>query len=145
MYRVLSLRSGQLTLDCAFLESQQIIDYSLLLGLHFRAPEHLRSLSEPSDSLDNAETTSALDGSSSSYGNGPELKYNRQGVISQGDLLIPPRGLLLVTHEPGSVSTSPGPHIRGSTLKAYSIGNKEADLSSSWNWKRLSSLELQRL
>ncbi|XP_011087754.1 phosphatidylinositol 4-phosphate 5-kinase 8 [Sesamum indicum] len=101
----------QLTLDCAFLESQQIIDYSLLLGLHFRAPEHLRSLSEPSDSLDNAETTSALD-----------------GVISQGDLLIPPRGLLLVTHEPDSVSTTPGPHIRGSTLKAYSIGNKEVDL-----------------
>ncbi|KAL0422296.1 UNVERIFIED_CONTAM: Phosphatidylinositol 4-phosphate 5-kinase [Sesamum latifolium] len=101
----------QLTLDCAFLESQQIIDYSLLLGLHFRAPEHLRSLSEPSDSPGNAETTNAVD-----------------GVISQGDLLIPPRGLLLVTHEPGSVSTTPGPHIRGSTLKAYSIGNKEADL-----------------
>lgn len=48
--------------------------------------------------------------------------------MSQGELLIPPRALLLVTHEPSSVSTTPGPHIRGDTLKAYSIGNKEADL-----------------
>ncbi|CAB4267775.1 unnamed protein product [Prunus armeniaca] len=47
---------------------------------------------------------------------------------SQGELLIPPKGLLLVTHEPGSVSTAPGPHIRGSTLKAYSLGDKEVDL-----------------
>lgn len=30
-----------------FLESQCIIDYSMLLGLHFRAPEHLKSLLEP--------------------------------------------------------------------------------------------------
>ncbi|XP_057977667.1 phosphatidylinositol 4-phosphate 5-kinase 8-like isoform X2 [Malania oleifera] len=34
----------QISLDCMFLESQQIIDYSLLLGLHFRAPEHLKTL-----------------------------------------------------------------------------------------------------
>ncbi|PIN08105.1 Phosphatidylinositol-4-phosphate 5-kinase [Handroanthus impetiginosus] len=71
----------QLSLDCSFLESQQIIDYSLLLG-----------------------------------------------VTSHGELSIPPRGLLLVTHEPGSVSTTPGAHVRGDTLKAYSIGNKEADV-----------------
>ncbi|KAI3445644.1 hypothetical protein Pfo_002309 [Paulownia fortunei] len=102
----------QLSLDSAFLESQQIIDYSLLLGLHFRAPEHLRSFSEHPDSLNKAENTNTA----------------ADGVISQGELLIPPRGLLLVTHEPGSVSTTPGPHIRGSTLKAYSIGDKEADL-----------------
>lgn len=51
-----------------------------------------------------------------------------QGVLSEGELLIPPKGLLLVTHEPTSVNTTPGSHIRGSTLKAYSIGNKEADL-----------------
>ncbi|KAK4401947.1 Phosphatidylinositol 4-phosphate 5-kinase [Sesamum angolense] len=109
----------------------------------FRAPEHLRSLSEPSDSLYNAETTSALDvdmlvsvvedtvevNTESAYRMWQEVETSSlRGVISQGDLLIPPRGLLLVTHEPGSVSTSPGPHIRGSTLKAYSIGNKEADL-----------------
>ncbi|KAH6823456.1 Phosphatidylinositol-4-phosphate 5-kinase family protein [Perilla frutescens var. hirtella] len=102
----------QLSLDSAFLESQQIIDYSLLLGLHFRAPEHLKSLLEPPESPDKAENSNTAD-----------------GVISQGgEILIPPRGLVLVTHEPGSVSTEPGPHIRGDTLKAYSIGNKEADV-----------------
>ncbi|MQM02066.1 hypothetical protein Taro_034822, partial [Colocasia esculenta] len=29
----------QISVDCKFLESQHIIDYSLLLGVHFRAPE----------------------------------------------------------------------------------------------------------
>lgn len=52
----------QLSLDCGFLESQQIIDYSLLLGLHFRAPEHLRSLLEPPDSLEADNTNTAADG-----------------------------------------------------------------------------------
>ncbi|KZV30369.1 phosphatidylinositol 4-phosphate 5-kinase 8-like [Dorcoceras hygrometricum] len=104
---------SQLSLDIAFLESLQIIDYSLLLGLHFRAPEHLKSLLEPSDSLNNHERTN---------------ETSVDGVISEGKFLIPPKGLLLVTHEPTSVSTIPGPHIRGSTLKAYSIGGKEADL-----------------
>ncbi|XP_051145346.1 phosphatidylinositol 4-phosphate 5-kinase 7-like isoform X2 [Andrographis paniculata] len=101
----------QLSLDSAFLESQQIIDYSLLLGLHFRAPEHLKSFLESQDSLDKSGSTSpAADGSIS------------------GELSIPPQGLVLVTHEPESVSHAPGPHIRGSTLKAHSIGNKEVDL-----------------
>ncbi|KAL8061124.1 hypothetical protein ABFX02_02G067900 [Erythranthe guttata] len=101
----------QISLDCGFLESQQIIDYSLLLGLHFRAPEHLKSLLEPPDAEQAENTNHMVD-----------------GVISQGELLIPPRALLLVTHEPTSVSTAPGPHVRGDALKAYSIGNKEADL-----------------
>lgn len=51
-----------------------------------------------------------------------------EGVTSEGELLIPPKGLRLVTHEPDAVSITPGPHIRGDTLKAFSIGNKEADL-----------------
>ena len=42
--------------------------------------------------------------------------------------MIPPKGLLLVTHEPSSVSTTPGSHIRGDTLKANSVGEKEVDL-----------------
>ncbi|GJT23248.1 phosphatidylinositol 4-phosphate 5-kinase 8-like protein isoform X1 [Tanacetum coccineum] len=44
------------------------------------------------------------------------------------DCSIPPKGLLLVTHEPNSVNTAPGPHSRGSTLKAFSVGDKEVDL-----------------
>lgn len=44
------------------------------------------------------------------------------------ELSIPPKGLLLVTHEPNSVNTAPGPHIRGSTLRAFSVGEKEVDL-----------------
>ncbi|PQQ09408.1 phosphatidylinositol 4-phosphate 5-kinase 7 isoform X2 [Prunus yedoensis var. nudiflora] len=102
----------QISLDCMFLQSQQIIDYSLLLGLHFRAPENLKAFSQPPGTMHNHENLPTGDGVTS----------------SQGELLIPPKGLLLVTHEPGSVSTAPGPHIRGSTLKAYSLGDKEVDL-----------------
>ncbi|KAM1436632.1 hypothetical protein ACFX2I_044422 [Malus domestica] len=101
----------QISLDCMFLQSQQIIDYSLLLGLHFRAPEDLKGFSQPPPTMHNHESLPADD-----------------GVTLQGELLIPPKGLLLVTHEPGSVSTAPGPHIRGSPLKAYSLGDKEVNL-----------------
>ncbi|KAL5704327.1 1-phosphatidylinositol-4-phosphate 5-kinase [Ranunculus cassubicifolius] len=91
----------QIALDCEFLESECIIDYSLLLGVHFRAPEHLKALlnlsSTPGD----------------------------EGESSQTEVPIPPKGLLLVTHEPGSLGTA---HVRGSTLRAPSKGNQEVDL-----------------
>ena len=48
-------------------------------------------------------------------------------AISQ-EFPIPPKGLLLVTHEPSSVSIAPGPHSRGNTLRAFSVGDKEVDL-----------------
>ncbi|KAL5562807.1 hypothetical protein UlMin_032554 [Ulmus minor] len=100
----------QILLDSMFLESQQIIDYSLLVGLHFRAPEQLKSL-EPPGSMPNRESLPSDNGEN-----------------SQDDLLqIPPNGLLLVTHEPSS-STAPGPHIRGKPLKAYSMGDREVDV-----------------
>nr|GEV49453.1 phosphatidylinositol 4-phosphate 5-kinase 8 [Tanacetum cinerariifolium] len=99
----------QIHLDCKFLESQLVIDYSLLLGLHFRAPEHLKALLEPPDAKHKSGAP-VDDGSAS------------------GELSIPPKGLLLVTHEPSSVSTAPGPHIRGNTLRAFSVGDKEVDL-----------------
>ena len=50
----------QIELDCSFLQSQHIIDYSLLLGLHFRAPEHLKSLMElPDPSYDTEDKLAA--------------------------------------------------------------------------------------
>lgn len=42
--------------------------------------------------------------------------------------MISPKGLLLVTHEPSSVTTAPGPHIRGRPLKTYSLGDREVDV-----------------
>ncbi|KAL6964373.1 Phosphatidylinositol 4-phosphate 5-kinase 7 [Sarracenia purpurea var. burkii] len=44
------------------------------------------------------------------------------------EISIPRTGLLLVTHEPSFVSTAPGPHSRGNTLRAFSVGDKEVDL-----------------
>lgn len=91
----------QIDLDRRFLESLKIIDYSLLLGVHFIAPNHLTAL---------LENTGAPDIPS---GDGP---------------IFPSNGLVLVTHEPGRVNTAPGPHIRGSALRAFSLGDKEVDL-----------------
>ncbi|OMO75348.1 Phosphatidylinositol-4-phosphate 5-kinase, core [Corchorus capsularis] len=101
----------QLSVDCMFLKSQQIIDYSLLLGLHFRAPEQLNGLLEPPNMMPNTESSPA-----------------GQGLTTEGDLLFPSKGLLLVAHEPSSVSTEPGPHIRGRALRAFSLGDKEVDV-----------------
>lgn len=50
------------------------------------------------------------------------------GAILEAELKITAKGLLLVTHEPSSVNLVPGPHIRGNTLRAYSLGDKEVDL-----------------
>lgn len=52
----------QISIDCMFLESQQIIDYSLLLGLHFRAPEQLKALLNPGDAMLNEESSSTGNG-----------------------------------------------------------------------------------
>ncbi|AAF27664.1 putative phosphatidylinositol-4-phosphate 5-kinase; 11335-7537 [Arabidopsis thaliana] len=98
----------QIILDCSFLESLQILDYSLLLGLHFRAPDPLTDILEPPNEMSDQESDSVV--------NLPR------------EPSIPPKGLLMVTHEPNSVNTAPGPHIRGSTLRAFSVGEKEVDL-----------------
>ncbi|KAL2342185.1 hypothetical protein Fmac_010125 [Flemingia macrophylla] len=97
----------QISLDCKFLESQHIIDYSLLLGLHFRAPENLKAFVDHHESMQHQDTLPSGD---------------------EGELMIFPKGLLLVSHEPSIVNTAPGPHIRGNTLRAYSMGDNEVDL-----------------
>lgn len=58
----LLLYCRQISIDCTFLESQQIIDYSLLLGLHFRAPEHLKAILEPPSTISSPESVLAYDG-----------------------------------------------------------------------------------
>ncbi|XP_022748611.1 phosphatidylinositol 4-phosphate 5-kinase 8-like isoform X8 [Durio zibethinus] len=100
----------QIDVDCKFLKSQQIIDYSLLLGLHFRAPKQLNGLLEPPNMMPNIESSPTS-----------------HGMITE-ELLFPSKGLLLVAHEPSSVNTEPGPHIRGKALRAYSLGDKEVDV-----------------
>lgn len=49
-------------------------------------------------------------------------------VLKEEEHLILPKGLVLVSHEPSIVNTEPGPHIRGNTLRAYSMGDSEVDL-----------------
>ncbi|XP_071729866.1 phosphatidylinositol 4-phosphate 5-kinase 7-like isoform X2 [Rutidosis leptorrhynchoides] len=103
----------QIYLDCVFLESQHIIDYSLLLGLHFRAPKNMNTLLDAPDA----------------YQWQQNLHATTDGITQRNvDRSIPPVGLLLVTHEPSSVNTAPVPHSRGSTLKAFSVGDKEVDV-----------------
>ncbi|XP_022725529.1 phosphatidylinositol 4-phosphate 5-kinase 7-like isoform X2 [Durio zibethinus] len=101
----------QIAMDCEFLKSQQIIDYSLLLGLHFRAPEQLNGLLESPIMMPNIESSPA-----------------GQGLTTEGEVLFPSKGLLLLAHEPSSVNTEPGPHIRGRALRAFSLGDKEVDV-----------------
>lgn len=103
------------------------------MGLHFRAPEHLKSLLEPPDVFHKPQKTPGESKCSYSYYylelfNNLENYCAFLGPLSPLDHSIPPKGLLLVTHEPSSVNTEPGPHSRGSTLRAFSVGDKEVDL-----------------
>ena len=52
----------QISLDCMFLESLNIIDYSLLLGVHFRPPEKLKALLEPPATVHNPDNLHHDDG-----------------------------------------------------------------------------------
>eukprot|EP01018_Ginkgo_biloba_P037662 Gb_24341 [translate_table: standard] len=101
----------QLECDCEFLESQRIMDYSLLLGLHFRDPKHPTiffagpSSKHVSDDALNAMPT---------YDGLGEDKRNCT------------RSLVFVTQEPdksGNVALS---HALGDLLKPAAVG--EADL-----------------
>ncbi|THU57257.1 hypothetical protein C4D60_Mb03t01600 [Musa balbisiana] len=102
----------QISLDCKFLESQSIIDYSMLLGLHFRAPEHLKAYSKSQNLLKH----------------GANSADDNSDIQLRDEVKTPPKGLRLVAHEPSSVSSLPGSHIRGSTLRASAADNKEVDL-----------------
>ncbi|CAN0878698.1 Phosphatidylinositol 4-phosphate 5-kinase 9 [Linum grandiflorum] len=97
----------QIETDSKFLEAQRIMDYSLLLGVHYRAPQHLRSI----------------------------MSLNRNeglGVLAEEDTIEDetyPQGLVLVPRgEQDDSSIVVGPHIRGSRLRASSAGDEEVDL-----------------
>ncbi|KAJ6746737.1 PHOSPHATIDYLINOSITOL 4-PHOSPHATE 5-KINASE [Salix koriyanagi] len=99
----------QIEIDSKFLEVQHIMDYSLLLGVHYRAPQHLQSL----------------------------MSYNRSitaeglGVLAEEDTIEDenyPQGLVLVPRGTDGGSVVVGPHIRGSRLRASAAGDEEVDL-----------------
>ncbi|KAF6171556.1 hypothetical protein GIB67_018080 [Kingdonia uniflora] len=100
---------NQIEIDSKFLESQCIMDYSLLLGVHYRAPHHLKSLS--------------LQQSTSAEGLGVLAEED-----SQEDISNYPQGLVLVPRGTDDGSIVAGPHIRGSRLRASAAGDEEVDL-----------------
>ncbi|KAJ3672202.1 hypothetical protein LUZ60_006923 [Juncus effusus] len=98
----------QIETDSKFLETQRIMDYSLLLGVHYRAPQHLRS-------------------------HMPYRQSDRLAVLSEedaqeDDALNHPQGLVLVQRTNDENSVVVGPHIRGSRLRASAAGFEEVDL-----------------
>ncbi|KAL6957839.1 Phosphatidylinositol 4-phosphate 5-kinase 9 [Sarracenia purpurea var. burkii] len=103
---------NQIEIDCKFLEEQHIMDYSLLLGVHYRAPQHLRSLMSYNRSI----TTDGL------------------GIVAEEETMDDefsnyPQGLVLVPRITDDNSVVVGPHIRGSRLRAASAtGDEEVDL-----------------
>ncbi|XP_074312015.1 phosphatidylinositol 4-phosphate 5-kinase 9 isoform X2 [Silene latifolia] len=102
---------NQIQVDSKFLESQDIMDYSLLLGVHYRAPQHLQTL-----------MTRAI-----------SMNADGLGVVAEEDALEDemmafPQSLVLVPRGDDN-SVVVGPHIRGSRLRAVSAtGHEEVDL-----------------
>ncbi|KAL3642626.1 Phosphatidylinositol 4-phosphate 5-kinase 9 [Castilleja foliolosa] len=100
----------QIEIDSKLLESENIMDYSLLMGVHYRAPQHLRSLLSNSEGM-------TVDG---------------LGILAEDQSMedeISPQGLVLVPRVSDDNSVVVGPHIRGSRLRASSsTGNEEVDL-----------------
>ncbi|MCO5582255.1 hypothetical protein L7F22_036147 [Adiantum nelumboides] len=102
---------GQIDCDCKFLESERIMDYSLLLGLHFRAPQFPAIFSsEPSCQADQVSDR------------------GKDEPVTQAAQTTPSNGLVLVAHKPQKSVLPPGSHVRGSPLRAPAAGNEEVDL-----------------
>ncbi|MCO5563148.1 hypothetical protein L7F22_016785 [Adiantum nelumboides] len=95
----------QLRKDCQFLESQNIMDYSLLLGVHVTAP----TVSELS--MSSFEETS--------------LTAEQRDVQIKEETSLP-SNLALVAHN--KKGTTPSPHVRGNPLKVENVGHEEVDV-----------------
>ncbi|KAB2622427.1 phosphatidylinositol 4-phosphate 5-kinase 9 [Pyrus ussuriensis x Pyrus communis] len=101
----------QIEIDSKFLEAQHIMDYSLLMGVHYRAPQHLRSVT--------------------SYNN--TTRADGLGILAEEETLEDeisnyPQGLVLIPRGSDDASVVVGPHVRGSRLRASSAGYEEVDL-----------------
>lgn len=101
----------QIEIDSKFLEAQRIMDYSLLLGVHYRAPQHLRSQTSLRRSV----------------------AQERLAILSEedaheDDISNYPEGLVLVPRSGDGTGVVVGSHIRGSRLRASAAGDEEVDL-----------------
>ncbi|GLJ55708.1 hypothetical protein SUGI_1196660 [Cryptomeria japonica] len=103
----------QIEVDCMFLESQRIMDYSLLLGLHFRAPQYLKSHVSDPQSVNSEDSGNLAD---------------EVAAAVEDEIACYPQSLILVAREPHQDGTILGSHIRGSPLRASAIGDEEVDL-----------------
>ncbi|XP_072967031.1 phosphatidylinositol 4-phosphate 5-kinase 9 [Typha angustifolia] len=99
----------QIEIDSKFLETQRIMDYSLLLGVHYRAPQHLRSHVSQSVTADRLTVLTEED-------------------VQEDETSNYPQGLVLVQRGNDENSVVVGPHIRGSRLRASAAGFEEVDL-----------------
>ncbi|XP_068642608.1 phosphatidylinositol 4-phosphate 5-kinase 9 [Aristolochia californica] len=100
----------QIAIDSKFLESQCIMDYSLLLGVHYRAPLHAQSFVSNHRSV----TADGLAVLAEESQEDESLNY--------------PQGLVLIPRGSNENSVIVGPHIRGSRLRASAAGDEEVDL-----------------
>ncbi|KAJ7552504.1 hypothetical protein O6H91_06G058200 [Diphasiastrum complanatum] len=105
----------QIECDCHFLEMEHIVDYSLLLGLHFRAPQY-PAIFSPMTSKE--PDLPLFDGSFKRTSDFADLEED----------CLEKRGLVLVSHSSGDDLSMAGPHVRGSPLKAGGVGGEEVDL-----------------
>ncbi|KAG5556815.1 hypothetical protein RHGRI_007164 [Rhododendron griersonianum] len=102
----------QIETDSKFLEAQNIMDYSLLLGVHYRAPQHLRSRMSSNHSI-------TADG----------LRIVAEEESMDDDISNYPQGLVLVPRGTDDGTVVVGPHVRGGRLRAASAtGDEEVDL-----------------
>ncbi|KAJ6792567.1 phosphatidylinositol 4-phosphate 5-kinase 9-like [Iris pallida] len=103
----------QIEIDSKFLEKHHIMDYSLLLGVHYRAPQILHTGGSFHRSL-----TASADG----------LRVLSGEDVQEDEISNFPQGLVLIPRGSDKNSVVVGPHIRGSRLRASAAGDEEVDL-----------------
>lgn len=102
---------AQIETDSKFLKQHAIMDYSLLLGVHFRAPQSLRTQA----SFHQAILPDRL------------AVLSEEGALEE-DVLNSPEGLVLVQRASDQNDVVIGSHIRGGRLRSSSASFEEVDL-----------------